>query len=124
MTSAPEASLASFPTVSPATSALETGIASSRCLSWGSEGLWWRVGTAHGDVFLSQDLAVRSKALAERALEIQNTGLTGAYEKFFRNLEVKLAQAQGIVNARNATASAVTVLMELMEELRYQFYQA
>ena len=67
---------------------------------------------------------MRSKALAERALEIQNTGLTGAYEKFFRNLEVKLAQAQGIVNARNATASAVTVLMELMEELRYQFYQA
>lgn len=66
-----------------------------------------------------QDLAVRSKALAERASEIQNTGLTGAYEKFFRNLEGKLAQAQGIVNARNATASAVTGLMELIEDLRY-----
>lgn len=67
-----------------------------------------------------QDLAVRSRALAERASDIQNTGLTGAYEKFFRNLEAKLAQAQGIVNARNATASAVTVLMELIEDLRYQ----
>lgn len=66
-----------------------------------------------------QDLAVRSKALAERASEIQNTGLTGAYEKFFRNLEGKLAQAQDIVNVRNATASAVTGLMELIEDLRY-----
>lgn len=66
-----------------------------------------------------QDLAVRTKALAERASEIQNTGLTGAYEKFFRNLEGKLAQAQGIVNVRNATASAVTVLMDLIEDLRY-----
>lgn len=68
-----------------------------------------------------QDLAARTKALAERATDIQNTGLTGAYEKFFRNLEGKLAQAQGIVNARNATASAVTVLMELIEDLRYEF---
>lgn len=67
-----------------------------------------------------QDLAVRSRALAERANDIQNTGLTGAYEKFFRNLESKLAQAQGIVNTRNATASAVALLMELTEDLRYE----
>lgn len=67
-----------------------------------------------------QDLAVRTKALAERAHDIQNTGLTGAYEKFFRNLEGKLAQAQGIVNARNTTASAITLLMELTEDLRYE----
>lgn len=69
-----------------------------------------------------QDLAVRTKALAERAHEIQTTGLTGAYEKAFRDLEEKLAQAQGIVNARNATAAAVATLMELIEELRYSFY--
>uniref|UniRef100_A0A7N8YIP4 Laminin, beta 2 (laminin S) n=1 Tax=Mastacembelus armatus TaxID=205130 RepID=A0A7N8YIP4_9TELE len=67
-----------------------------------------------------QDLAERTKALAERAHEIQTTGLTGAYEKAFRDLEEKLAQAQGIVNARNATAAAVTTLMELIEDLRAQ----
>uniref|UniRef100_A0A4W6G354 Laminin, beta 2 (laminin S) n=1 Tax=Lates calcarifer TaxID=8187 RepID=A0A4W6G354_LATCA len=67
-----------------------------------------------------QDLAVRTKALAERAHEIQTTGLTGAYEKAFRDLEEKLAQAQGIVNARNATAAAVATLMELIEDLRAQ----
>ncbi|KAG7251224.1 hypothetical protein CRUP_000035, partial [Coryphaenoides rupestris] len=36
----------------------------------------------------------------------------------FRDLEEKLAQAQGIVNARNATATAVGTLMELIEDLR------
>uniref|UniRef100_A0A1A8S5L6 Laminin, beta 2 (Laminin S) n=1 Tax=Nothobranchius rachovii TaxID=451742 RepID=A0A1A8S5L6_9TELE len=65
-----------------------------------------------------QDLAVRTKTLAERAHEIQTTGLTGPYEKIFKELEEKLAQAQSIVNARNATAAAVSVLMELIEDLR------
>nr|XP_015824217.2 laminin subunit beta-2 isoform X1 [Nothobranchius furzeri] len=65
-----------------------------------------------------QDLAVRTKTLAERAHEIQTTGLTGPYEKIFIELEEKLAQAQSIVNARNATAAAVSVLMELIEDLR------
>ncbi|XP_061592828.1 laminin subunit beta-2 isoform X1 [Cololabis saira] len=65
-----------------------------------------------------QDLAVRTKTLAERAHEIQSTGLTGPYEKFFKALEEKLARAQGIVNARNATAAAVGTLMELIEDLR------
>uniref|UniRef100_A0A673CGK1 Laminin subunit beta-2-like n=2 Tax=Sphaeramia orbicularis TaxID=375764 RepID=A0A673CGK1_9TELE len=67
-----------------------------------------------------QDLAVRTKTLAARAHEIQTTGLTGPYEKAFRDLEEKLAQAQGIVNARNATAAAVSTLMELIEDLRTQ----
>uniref|UniRef100_A0A3Q3G6X1 Laminin subunit beta-2 n=1 Tax=Labrus bergylta TaxID=56723 RepID=A0A3Q3G6X1_9LABR len=67
-----------------------------------------------------QDLAVRTKTLAERAHEIQTTGLTGPYEKAFRDLEEKLAKAQGIVNARNATAAAVSTLMELIEDLRAQ----
>lgn len=66
-----------------------------------------------------QDLAVRTKTLAERAHELQTTGLTGVYEKAFMDLEEKLAQAQGIVNARNATAAAVGTLMELIEDLRY-----
>uniref|UniRef100_A0A8C2XS68 Laminin, beta 2 (laminin S) n=1 Tax=Cyclopterus lumpus TaxID=8103 RepID=A0A8C2XS68_CYCLU len=69
-----------------------------------------------------QDLAVRTKTLAERAHEIQTTGLTGAYEKAFRDLEEKLAQARGIVDARNATAAAVATLMELIEDLRYSWY--
>lgn len=62
---------------------------------------------------------MRTNALAARAHEIQTTGLTGAYEKIFKDLEEKLAQAQGIVNARNATAAAVSALMELTEDLRY-----
>lgn len=65
-----------------------------------------------------QDLAVRTRALAERAHEIQTTGLIGPYEKFFKDLEEKLARAQGIVNERNATAAAVSALMELIEDLR------
>uniref|UniRef100_A0AAR2LEU4 Laminin, beta 2 (laminin S) n=1 Tax=Pygocentrus nattereri TaxID=42514 RepID=A0AAR2LEU4_PYGNA len=64
-----------------------------------------------------QDLAAKTKALAARSQEIQSTGLIGAYEKSFRELEEKLAQAQSIVNARNATAEGVTTLMGMMEEL-------
>lgn len=69
-----------------------------------------------------QDLAARTKALVARAKEIQTTGLTGAYEKHFKELEEKLAQAQDIVNARNATAEAVTNLMGMIEYLRYKNY--
>lgn len=71
-----------------------------------------------------QDLAARTKALVARAQEIQTTGLTGAYEKHFRQLEEKLAQAQGIVNARNATAEAVTNLMGMIEYLRSRIGEA
>uniref|UniRef100_A0A3Q3K397 Laminin, beta 2 (laminin S) n=1 Tax=Monopterus albus TaxID=43700 RepID=A0A3Q3K397_MONAL len=67
-----------------------------------------------------QDLAVRTSSLAKRVHEIQTTGLTGPYEKAFRVLEEKLAQAQEIVNIRNTTAAAVTTLMELIEHLRTQ----
>uniref|UniRef100_A0A4W4EVQ4 Laminin, beta 2 (laminin S) n=1 Tax=Electrophorus electricus TaxID=8005 RepID=A0A4W4EVQ4_ELEEL len=71
-----------------------------------------------------QDLAARTKALATRAQEIQTTGLTPAYEKSFKELEGKLAQARDIVNARNTTAEAVTTLMGMMEELRYDVTDA
>lgn len=63
---------------------------------------------------------MRTKSLAERAHEIQTTGLIGPYEKTFKDLEEKLAQAQAIVNARNATTAAVSTLMELIEDLRAQ----
>nr|XP_015203458.1 PREDICTED: laminin subunit beta-2 isoform X1 [Lepisosteus oculatus] len=65
-----------------------------------------------------QDLAARTRALTERARVIQHTGLTGAYEKNFRELEEKLAQAQAIVNARNATAESIASLMDLIKGLR------
>ncbi|XP_066554307.1 laminin subunit beta-2 isoform X2 [Amia ocellicauda] len=65
-----------------------------------------------------QDLATRTRALTKRAREIQHTGLTGVYKKNFEELEKKLAQAQVIVNARNATAEAITNLMALIKDLR------
>lgn len=65
-----------------------------------------------------QDLAARTKSLTDRAREIQTTGLTGPYEKRFKELEDKLARARDIVNARNATAEAVTTLMGMIEDLR------
>uniref|UniRef100_A0AAV2M1N9 ubiquitinyl hydrolase 1 n=1 Tax=Knipowitschia caucasica TaxID=637954 RepID=A0AAV2M1N9_KNICA len=67
-----------------------------------------------------QDLAVRTKALSSRAHELQTTGLTGPYERFFKGLEEKLNLATSIVQARNQTSAAVTLLMELIEELRTQ----
>lgn len=54
----------------------------------------------------------------QRAKDIQQTGITGIYEENFRELEEKLATAQGIVNARNATVEAVTKLMKIIEDLR------
>ncbi|KAK7883977.1 hypothetical protein WMY93_027100 [Mugilogobius chulae] len=66
------------------------------------------------------DLAVQTKSLSSRAHELQTTGLTGPYEKAFRELEEKLALALSIVQARNKTSAAVTLLMELIQELRTQ----
>ncbi|TRY90633.1 hypothetical protein DNTS_003700 [Danionella cerebrum] len=67
-----------------------------------------------------QDLATRTKALTDRAKELQTTGLTRAFERRFKKLEDMLAQAREIVNARNATAEAVTTLMAMIEDLRAQ----
>uniref|UniRef100_H3B4L9 Laminin subunit beta 2 n=1 Tax=Latimeria chalumnae TaxID=7897 RepID=H3B4L9_LATCH len=67
-----------------------------------------------------QDLAARTRRLLDRAKEIQQTGITGVYEKDFSELEEKLAQARTIVNARNATAQAVTNLMKLIDDIRNQ----
>ena len=65
-----------------------------------------------------QDLSVRTKSLASRAHELQTTGLTGPYERAFRDLEDKLSRAMSIVHSRNKSSAAVAVLMELIEELR------
>lgn len=65
-----------------------------------------------------QDLAARTRGLALRAKHIQQTGIAGAFERNFRQLEEKLGRARAIVDARNATAGAVTQLLRTMEELR------
>ncbi|XP_016138633.1 laminin subunit beta-2-like [Sinocyclocheilus grahami] len=67
-----------------------------------------------------QDLATRTKVLTDRAKELQTTGLTRAFERKFKELEDMLAQVRDIVNARNATAEAVTTLMGMIEDLRAQ----
>nr|XP_060622490.1 laminin subunit beta-2 [Anolis sagrei ordinatus] len=67
-----------------------------------------------------QDLAGRTRALVQRAQQLQQTGLTGAFEGPFRRLQEKLSAAQTIVNARNATASAITRLLQNMDELRQE----
>ncbi|XP_067396984.1 laminin subunit beta-2 isoform X2 [Emydura macquarii macquarii] len=71
-----------------------------------------------------QDLAARVRGLALRAKQIQQTGLAGASERHFRQLEEKLGTARAIVDARNATAGAVTQLMRTMEELRQRIGEA
>ncbi|XP_059799850.1 laminin subunit beta-2 [Hypanus sabinus] len=65
-----------------------------------------------------QDLVAQTRLLAERAREIQISGVAGLYEKNFRELEEKLAQAQRIVAARNTTAVAVAQLMNLINDIR------
>ncbi|KAH0630316.1 hypothetical protein JD844_013235 [Phrynosoma platyrhinos] len=67
-----------------------------------------------------QDLASRTRTLAQRAQHLQQTGLTGAFEGAFRRLQEKLSAAQAIVNARNATAGAITHLLHGMDELRQE----
>ncbi|KAL8212819.1 UNVERIFIED_CONTAM: hypothetical protein K2H54_058895 [Gekko kuhli] len=67
-----------------------------------------------------QDLAARTRSLAQRAQQLQQTGLTGAFEGTFRRLQDKLSAIQAIVSARNATAGAITHLLYNMDELRQE----
>ncbi|XP_066474032.1 laminin subunit beta-2 [Tiliqua scincoides] len=67
-----------------------------------------------------QDLATRTRGLVQRAQQLQQTGLTGAFEGTFRRLQDKLSAVQAIVNARNATASAITHLLHNMGDLRQE----
>uniref|UniRef100_A0A803TIL6 Laminin subunit beta 2 n=1 Tax=Anolis carolinensis TaxID=28377 RepID=A0A803TIL6_ANOCA len=64
-----------------------------------------------------QDLAGRTRALVQRAQQLQQTGVTGAFEGPFRRLQEKLSAAQTIVNARNATASAITHLLQEIADI-------
>ncbi|XP_053890049.1 laminin subunit beta-2 [Malaclemys terrapin pileata] len=71
-----------------------------------------------------QDLAARIRGLALRVKHIQQTGVAGAFERNFRQLEEKLGTARAIVDARNATAAAMTQLLRTMEELRQHIGEA
>ncbi|XP_074861711.1 laminin subunit beta-2 isoform X2 [Carettochelys insculpta] len=71
-----------------------------------------------------QDLAARARGLAARAQHVQQTGVAGAFEKPFRQVEEKLSLARAIVDARNATAGAVSQLMRAMAELRQHMGEA
>lgn len=65
-----------------------------------------------------QDLASRTRALAQRASLLQHTGTAGAFEGTFRRLEESLATIRDAVAARNATAATATFLTRATEGLR------
>uniref|UniRef100_A0A4W3JYV6 Laminin, beta 2 (laminin S) n=1 Tax=Callorhinchus milii TaxID=7868 RepID=A0A4W3JYV6_CALMI len=65
-----------------------------------------------------QDLSAQTRILIERAREIRVSGVSGVYGDNFRVLEEKLTEARRIVTGRNATAVAVTQLMNLIADLR------
>ena len=65
-----------------------------------------------------QDLASRTRALAQRASLLQHTGAAGAFEGTFRRLEESLATIRDAVAARNATAATATFLTRATEGLR------
>lgn len=65
-----------------------------------------------------QDLAARTRRLQQRAQELQQTGVLGAFESSFWDLQEKLGTVQTIVGARNASAASTARLVEATEELR------
>ncbi|XP_040424475.1 laminin subunit beta-2-like [Cygnus olor] len=67
-----------------------------------------------------QDLAARTRALAQRVSLLQHTGAAGAFEGTFRRLEESLATVHAVVAARNATAATAAYLTHATEELRRQ----
>lgn len=71
-----------------------------------------------------QDLAARTRRLEQRAKELQQTGVLGAFEGSFRRVQEKLGAVQAIVLARNASAAATARLLEATEELRRQIGEA
>lgn len=70
-----------------------------------------------------QDLVARTRRLEQRAKELQQTGVLGAFEGSFRHIQEKLATVQGIVLARNASAASTARLLEATEALRYGWAQ-
>lgn len=66
-----------------------------------------------------QDLAARTRRLEQWAQELQQTGVLGAFESSFLNMQGKLGMVQAIVNARNTSAASTAKLVEATEGLRY-----
>uniref|UniRef100_A0A8D0FZI3 Laminin subunit beta 2 n=1 Tax=Strix occidentalis caurina TaxID=311401 RepID=A0A8D0FZI3_STROC len=62
-----------------------------------------------------QDLAARTRALAQRASLLQHTGAAGAFEGTFRQLEESLATVRDVVATRNATAATAAHLTHIEE---------
>ncbi|KAJ7416023.1 laminin subunit beta-2 [Pitangus sulphuratus] len=71
-----------------------------------------------------QDLAARTRALAQRASLLQHTGAAGAFEGTFRQLEQNLATVRDVVATRNATAATAAHLTHATEGLRRQIEEA
>ncbi|XP_007438435.1 laminin subunit beta-2-like, partial [Python bivittatus] len=67
-----------------------------------------------------QDLAAHIRGLMQRAQQLHQTGLTGAFEGPFRRLQDKLSTIQAVVSARNATASTITHLLRNMDDVRQE----
>uniref|UniRef100_A0A2I2YX48 Laminin subunit beta 2 n=1 Tax=Gorilla gorilla gorilla TaxID=9595 RepID=A0A2I2YX48_GORGO len=71
-----------------------------------------------------QDLAARTRRLEQRAQELQQTGVLGAFESSFWHMQEKLGIVQGIVGARNTSAASTAQLVEATEELRREIGEA
>lgn len=67
-----------------------------------------------------QDLAARTRRLEQWAQELQQTGVLGAFESSFLNLQGKLGMVQAIVAARNTSAASTAKLVEATEGLRHE----
>lgn len=65
-----------------------------------------------------QDLAARTRRLEQRVQDLQQTGVLGAFESSFWQIQEKLGTVQGIVHARNTSAASTAQLVEATEELR------
>lgn len=65
-----------------------------------------------------QDLAARTRHLEQKAKELQQTGVLGAFESHFWKLQEKLGTVQGIVSARNTSVAATSQLVKATEDLR------
>lgn len=71
-----------------------------------------------------QDLAARTRHLEQKAKELQQTGVLGAFESHFWKLQEKLGIVQGIVSARNTSVAATSQLVKATEDLRREIGEA
>ncbi|XP_030667648.1 laminin subunit beta-2 isoform X1 [Nomascus leucogenys] len=71
-----------------------------------------------------QDLAAHTRRLEQRAQELQQTGVLGAFESSFWHMQEKLRIVQGIVGARNTSATSTAQLVEATEALRREIGEA